>query len=119
MSANLTKAVACWGDDIPDWVQALAKACDLTSQAQVARKLGRSSALVNQLLQKKYPGDLKAIQERIEGMFMNAVLSCPALGNIPAHECQNWREQAKQFANTNALRVRMYHACKTCPKHQD
>ena len=36
----LTRARAAWGGEISPWVEALARACDETSQTAVAKRLG-------------------------------------------------------------------------------
>lgn len=114
----LTTACAAWGDGLPDWVEALAIECGRTSQNAVAKELGRSSALISQVLRNKYPGNLTAIEDRFRGVFLDARVHCPALGDIPSNECQDWREKAKDFVPTNSNRSRMFAACKRCPRNQ-
>ena len=115
MSAPVEIARAHWPDGVPDWVMVLAQACAETSQRQVAARLDRSPALISQVLRAKYPGDMDAIEEAVRGAWMNASVQCPALGTIPADECQAWRRKARRFVNVNALRVSMYRACARCP----
>ena len=43
-----------WGDDVPDWVMRLAEQCMASSQNQVAKNLGYSASVVNQVLRHKY-----------------------------------------------------------------
>ena len=105
-----------WGEDLPDWVQALADACTETSQNKVAVRLGRSAALVSTVLRKRYAGNMTAVEQLVRGVFMAETVECPALGTLPMHECNGWRDKARSFANTNALRVRMWRACRTCPR---
>jgi hypothetical protein len=115
MSA-LEIARECWGEDLPDWIEALAVECGRTSQNAVARSLGRSGALISQVLRRKYPADLSAIEERFNGVFCNALLACPALGDLPLHECQDWRAKAREFSPGNPLRTRMFRACGRCAR---
>ncbi|RUS64900.1 hypothetical protein EGN72_02595 [Pseudorhodobacter sp. E13] len=114
----LTTARAAWGDAIPDWVEALAIECGRSSQNAVAKELERSSALISQVLRNKYPGNLTAFEERFRGVFLDARVRCPALGDLPANECQDWREKAREFVPTNSQRSRMFAACKACPRNQ-
>ncbi len=107
---------AAWGAECPDWVMTLAHACIETSQNKVAARIGRSAALVSQVLRAKYPGDLGAVEELVRGHFERAVVDCPALGFLPTHECRMWRERARTFVNSNSLRVQMYRACQRCPR---
>lgn len=107
-----------WKDALPDWVEALAIECARTSQSRVAQRLGRSPALVNQVLKKKYPGDLEAVRDLFNGVYRAEVVACPALGTLPLNECRDWRVKSRKFVNVNALRVRMYRACHMCPKNR-
>lgn len=107
-----------WGDDLPDWVAELARRCAASSQNAVAAQMGRSSAMVSNVLRRKYPGDLAGVQEVVEGVFMRAICGCPALGDIPTHVCRQWRDKSRAFAPTNEQRVRMYRACLKCPRNQ-
>ncbi len=117
MSSPVETAIKAWGTDLPDWVERLALECAATSQNKVATKINRSAAMISQVLRRKYPGDLSAVEELVQGVFMAAVIECPALGLIPSNECQDWRIKARQFVNVNAMRVRMYRACARCPRN--
>ncbi len=116
MTGPIDVARAAWGAAIPDWVLALAQECERASQSQVAKRIGRSTTLVSQVLHSKYPGDLEAVQELFDGAYRSVVTDCPELGTLPANECREWREKSRKFVNINSLRVRMYRACSACPK---
>jgi hypothetical protein len=116
MIGPLEIARAAWGVPLPDWIEALAIECGRTSQSKVAKALDRSGALISQVLHKKYPGNLSAIEERFRGVFLNSCVSCPALGEMPSHQCQDWRVKAREFAPGNPLRTRMFRACGKCPR---
>lgn len=118
MSGPLDIARAAWGEDLPDWVETLAIECGKTSQSRVAKKLGRSASLVSQVLNRKYGGELTAIEERFRGVFDHCTLACPALGTMPLQDCQDWRAKARVFQTGNPLRVRMYRACLSCPRNR-
>lgn len=117
MSGPLDIAREAWGADLPDWVETLAIECGKTSQNKVAWRLGRSPTVVSQVLRRKYPADPAGIEERVRGVFQDAVIRCPALGTMPAHVCQDWREKAREFQTGNPLRVRMYRACSGCDRN--
>lgn len=117
MSNPVDIARTAWGETMPDWVAALARACASQSQASVAATLGRSPALVSQVLRRKYPGDLAAVEEAVRGAYLGAQVDCPALGPVATHDCQDWQRKARRFVNVNALRVRMYRACHQCPRN--
>lgn len=105
-----------WGAEIPDWVIALARACDTAgSQAQVARRLNVSGGQVSQVLRKRYPGKLDRIEEAVSGAYMGREITCPALGPIPSDECLGWRRAADGPMPNPTLKVRMFRACNRCP----
>lgn len=114
MAALLT-AQDAWGGDMPDWVHALATACESSSQNKVARKLGYSAPLVSQVLRRKYTGDMKAVEDVVRGVFMAGVVDCPAVGRLALNECRNWRRKAPKPTHGNALDNRMSRACRKCP----
>lgn len=113
----LETARAAWGPAMPDWIERLAQECSRSSQAKVATALDRSATMISQVLSRKYPGDMASIEDRVRGVFMNQTVICPALGDLPTQACQDWRDKAKTFALGNPMRVRMYRACHTCPRH--
>jgi len=116
MSNPVEIAKASWGAGLPDWIAALAEECLLSSQNKVAARLGRSAALVSLVLRAKYTGDYEAVEEVFKGVFQAATVDCPALGNLPSHECIEWRKKARRFGNANMLRVQMFRACNKCPR---
>jgi hypothetical protein len=118
MSASTDKARAAWGDGLPQWVADLAAECDRTSQNKVALRMKRSAALISQVIGHKYPGDLAAVEEVFKGVFQAEVVTCPALGEMPANECRDWRAKAARFVSINSMRVQMYRACNRCPRHK-
>lgn len=117
MSA-LAAAREKWGEPLPDWVETLALACDRSSQAKVAKELDRSSALVSQVLSRKYTGSMDRVEELVRGVFLDSRVACPSLGEIPVNACQNWRDKAQKFVMASPLRLRMYRACNGCPRNQ-
>ena len=118
MSGPLDIARGAWGDDLPDWVETLAIQCGLTSQNQVAKKIGRSASAISQILNHKYGADLANIEERVRGVFQEQTVLCPSLGQMPLQTCQDWRAKARAFQLGNPLRARMYRACHKCPRNQ-
>ena len=109
-------ARAAWGGDLPDWIEALARQCAERGQAAVARELGRSGAVISQVLRRVYPADTARFEERVRGLFMAGQVDCPSLGPLSTLACQDWRDKARDFAHGNPLRTRMYRACHRCPR---
>ena len=101
-----------WGEAAPEWVIVLAEVCDKTSQAAVARDLGVSGAQINQALRNTYAGRLDRLEQRVRGALMGECVQCSVLGEITRRRCID--EQGRPYAATNALRVELRRACKTC-----
>lgn len=115
MSGPLYTASEAWGDDMPDWIRALAEACEESSQNKVAAEMGCSASKISQVLRNRYPSGLKLMEEAVRGKFMREIVQCPALGELPTHECQAWRKESGKLVGVNNLRVRMFKACNRCP----
>lgn len=97
-----------------DWLDVLRAACAAQSQTQVARLLGYSVTVVNQVLKSTYKGDLSRIQAAVEGALMHAEVECPVAGLIPRQRCIE--HQRRPFAPTNPMNVQLYRACRSgCP----
>jgi len=96
------------------WLKRLREECGRASQTKVAAMLGYSAAVVNQVLQGSYEGDLRAVQKAVEGVFMGAKVNCPVLGVLAANRCV--AIQRRPFAATNPTRIALYRACRSgCP----
>lgn len=98
------------------WMGVLAEECRRDSQSKVAKRLGVSPALVNQVLKGLYRGDMNRIQARVEGAYMHHTVDCPVLEEIPLDQCINHQERPRRFATANPLFTRLYRACRSgCP----
>lgn len=113
---NVDRARAAWTSGVPEWVAALAAACDKSSQGKVAQRLGISSAAVNQVLGASYKGRIDRVEARVRGELMRETVACPVLGEISRRECLD--HQRRKFAATNPMRVQLYRACKDCPNKE-
>ncbi len=115
---NLWRVQESWAASrIPPWVLALAEACDKTSQGKVAKRLGVSAAVVNQVLGDSYKGRLDRVETRVRGELMRETVLCPVLGEISKRDCLD--HQGRKFHATNRLRVQLFRACRTCPNRED
>ena len=115
---NSIKAQKAWGDCLPDFVQALAEACDKSSQRQVGRNLGLSCAAVNLLINNRYhPRPYAYVKERIRKGLMVENVFCPVLSEIPRLRCLE--EQRAPFSSNNPLRLSLYRACPSCPHYME
>lgn len=111
-------ARAAWGDALPDWVKLLADECGRSSQNKVAKRLNRSASLVSAVLRAKYTGDMGAVEDVVRGVYMSLTVQCPALGEISSADCRDWMAKSRSFSNENSERVRMFRACRGCPRMQ-
>jgi hypothetical protein len=109
----MTRARLAWGNDMPDWIERLALACEAESQSAIARRIQYSPATVSHVLKKNYPGDLVAVETAVRRAVMTEAVSCPVLGEISGAECL--ANQKLPYAPQNPQRVALYSACQRCP----
>lgn len=96
------------------WFEVLQKACKERGQANVSKEIGYSKTTVSQVLNDKYPGDVVAVQRKVEERLMHFEVECPHLGEIALSVCVG--HQQRKFSATNPMRVQMYRACRqNCP----
>lgn len=113
-SSAIDRARAAWGEAIPDWMIALAEACDNQSQSAVAKQLGYSAALVSQVIGNKYGGGLTAVEQAVRGAFLAAIVDCPVVGELAADACN--AHQRATWAPLNPTRISFFKACRSgCP----
>lgn len=103
------KARTGWGDP-PDWVVALAQACQRERQTAVAGKLGVSGSMLSGILARTYPGHYDRVEQLVRGIYMGEQVDCPVLGEIGRARCLE--EQSRPFAATSSVRARLYRACR-------
>lgn len=113
----LDKARTAWGGDIPEWVEALARACNETSQVKVARRVGYSAATVSYVLANRYVGDMAAVEQAVRATIMAATITCPELGELALTDCLEWRRRSQDFQATSSLRTRMFNVCRVCERN--
>ncbi len=92
------------------WISELRSACTRLGQKEVARRIGYSPAVISQVVNGKYPGDLGRVQAQVEGVLMKRVVDCPMLGEVTLDVCRG--HQRRKFSTTNPMRVQMYRACR-------
>jgi len=100
----------------PDWLDVLRAACKARKQGPVATDIGYSTTVVSQVLSGTYKGDLKAVQQKVEGALMGLTVECPVVGELPRNRCLEYQRQS--FAATNHLRVQFSRACPGCPNRR-
>ncbi|MFK5894254.1 MAG: hypothetical protein QM504_13615 [Pseudomonadota bacterium] len=116
METCFENASEAWDNCLPVWVEILAKACDETSQREVAAQLTYGAAVVNQVLKNKYKGNLNNIKTAVEGAFLSAKVNCPVIGELSSNDCMD--NQRKPFSMANSQRVQLFKACRSCDNNQ-
>jgi len=110
----LANAKEAWGESLPEWVEALALEANRTSGAQAAKRIGYSPAVVTAIVRNAYQGDVGAVEARVTGALMGAVVDCPVMGEIPRDRCM--AEQKKTHKGASQLRRSLFFACRQgCP----
>lgn len=113
----LARAAHQWGAALPDWVGALAAACDAAGrQSVVAARLGYSPAVVSQVLKRDYRGNYEAVEAAVRARLMAATIECPVLGQILLEDCHDHQRAAQAGARESTLQVRLARACPACPQ---
>ncbi|WP_341990334.1 transcriptional regulator [Azorhizobium sp. AG788] len=107
------RARAGWGEP-PDWIAALADACQRDTQVAVALRLDVSGSQISQVLAGKYPSALHGLEAKVRGAIMGATVTCPVLSDIGRDRCMS--EQGKPFSTASSISVRLHRACRAgCP----
>lgn len=109
---------AGWGEDMPDWVEALADACAKTSQQEAARRIEYTSSVVNQVLKNTYKGNMRRVEYQVRGLLMKQTVECPLdFEPLPQESCV-WMQEIsfdKKRAMPNAAAYRA--KCPLCPHY--
>ncbi|WP_080823340.1 transcriptional regulator, partial [Agrobacterium genomosp. 2] len=90
---NLEKARAAWGEQPPEWIIALAEACNAENQTLVGKRIGYAGSTVSQLLSNSYPGDVGRIEQLVRGALMSETVRCPVLQEIGRDVCLGWQRR--------------------------
>ena len=113
-SNSLDKAEDAWGMLLPSWVKVLALECDKSSQRVVSNQVGFSTALLSQVLNNRYPGNLRKVEQVVSDAFIRETVDCPVLGKIQSSNCLE--HQRRKFSPSSPQALRLHKACKTCPQ---
>jgi hypothetical protein len=97
-----------------DAMALLQTAAKTHGQAHVARAIGYSTSAVNQALSGKYRGRLDRLMQRVTDVYGAGTIDCPVMGAISRQRCA--AERKKPCAPTSPQRVKLYRACKLCPR---
>lgn len=117
-NASADAAIASWGggdkSKVPQWIMALATACDDHTQTRVAKQLGYSPSVVSQVLSNKYAGDMTRVREAVGAHILKERIPCPAEGTMPRRRCLELQERAGP-PYASGWHARIWRHCQTCP----
>lgn len=117
MAENLFKAQKAWGDP-PEWIVMLARACDASSQNQVASRLGLSSGTVSRLILNGYAGDMAEMRRLTHARLAVDTVDCEAFGApIRAGQCLDYRRG--RAVHDPVWRALLSATCPGCPHNLD
>ena len=107
-----------WNDAPPDWVLALAEACEFESQARVAKRIGYAPPTISQVLSNRYGAGLGEIEQAVRDSLAGKTVLCPGLQGeeIEAMRCRAYQYQKKARVAGNPMLTRVWRACRAgCP----
>jgi len=82
----------------------------------IARQLGVSPSMISQAAKGTYRGNIARLQTLVEGSLLTETVSCPVLGDLAKHKCQQHQDRPRPFATANPLKAQLYRACRSgCP----
>ena len=115
---NLARAQGAWGDDMPEWVRILAKACDAATQREVGERLDRSGGYVSRVLSRTYAGSYEEAEQLVRSRLAADEVLCPIWNEaIPLRACIRNRRRK------GSPRTQAHHAyartCPHCPNNTD
>lgn len=98
------------------WMNALRDAIAEHGLTAIARQLGVSPSMISQAAKGTYKGNIARLQTLVEGSLLTETVSCPVLGDLPKHKCQQHQDRPRPFATANPLKAQLYRACRSgCP----
>lgn len=107
-------AVDAWGDELPDWVAAIAAEADRTSEKEAASRMGYSPMVIYEVIRRRYGGSYANVEDAARASIMRAVIECPVLGAIDGSSCI--KHQKAPYSSANPLRIQLFRACRHgCP----
>jgi len=108
--------ISAWGAEPPEFIRVLARLVEQQgSRHAAAERIGVNRATVSTLLANKYPASTGRMEKAI--MTWASFVDCPVLGEITGEQCQ--KERTKPFIGSNPTRIRLYRACRACPRNPE
>lgn len=99
-----------------DRMELLKQAIAESSQADVARRINRSAAAINQILKGSYSGNPDTILELVAAEYGGETVDCPVMGEVSLSQCMEARN--RPFSAANPMRVKLFKTCKHCERRE-
>ena len=117
-TSNVVKARESWGENPPEWLLALARTCDLTSQKIVGRTLGKSGGYISRIISRSYAGSYEEAELLVRSRISLEEVICPVWkAGMPLAFCIRTRRKKTLPGN---YAERLYAAtCPDCPNNTD
>ena len=106
------RAEAVWGQ-APGWVLARARACDRSTQAQVAADLGVAQSYVSWALRGEMFQYHGRVETAVRARLLGETAECPILGEIALDRCGDLRRRTGRALGPIEKALR--EACPSCP----
>ena len=106
------KAEAGWRGGLPEWVAALAHACDLGSQTAMARQLGVNDAYLSYAIRNVKPEYHARVEEAVRSRLMGEDVEGPVMGEIPVDVCG--RNRRSRLRPLGPVQKALRQTCPTC-----
>ena len=99
----------------PAWIDVLETEAKRTSQRRAGKRINYSAAVVSQVINGGYAGDMGAVEAAVRGALMGEHLTCPELGVIRRDQCIGWQRQ--RLNSASPMNARMWRACRSGCMH--
>lgn len=105
------KALAAWRE-VPDWVAALASACDRQSQSAVAQHIDVNAAYLSYAIRGVNFEYHSRVEDAVRARLMGETVACPVVGEIAPDICGSHRRSRLKALGPVQKRLRL--TCPTC-----
>ncbi len=108
----ISSAQSAWINP-PDWVLALARACDASTQSAVAKSLNINAAYVSFAINNKSSEYHERVEEAVRAKYMAEVVVCPVLGEVALDICGGHQRNTRR--PTGPVQRQLRETCPGCP----
>ncbi|WP_333822822.1 transcriptional regulator [Pinisolibacter sp.] len=115
---HVAKARAAWGDDLRDFVQAIAESASRIGLKATGQILGYSQSVISQVISNTYAkGNLDRVERAARAHLLGETVQCPGYARIiGADRCRD--QQKRPFSSSSPMAARLHEACRTCSNRE-